>query len=68
MAYTALYHAAVNALIQGDPMRPTRARLAVSRLLRSYRRQGKRREAVLFAGHAANIGWPLRKRPNGRYR
>ena len=65
LPYTALYHAANNALIHGTT---APARAAVSRLLRSYRRQGKRREAVLFADHAANIGWPLRKRANGRWR
>ena len=65
MAYPSHYHAACNALIDG---REERARAALAYALRCYRRAGQRHEAREMLGHAAWVGFPVRLRPNGRYR
>lgn len=64
MVYPAYYHAAINALIQGDEA-PARRTLANS--IRAYRRIGNRDAARALFNHAAHIGWPIKLRPNGRY-
>ena len=64
--YPEIYHAACNGLVQ----RPHKAstRQSVARCIRFYRRAADRAMVEHCLSHFAFIGWPLRIRPNGRYR
>jgi hypothetical protein len=63
--YPAHYHTTINALIAGNT-KP--ARVALARSLRVFRAQGKPGHARELRSYTAWIGFPARKRPNGRYR
>lgn len=63
--YPKHYHAAVTAVIDGSI---DRARDKLARSLRLFRADGDRGRAIDLLHHAAWIGFPIRVRPNGRYR
>ena len=64
--YPAIYHRARAALIHANDAPGTRK--IVAEFLRYTRKHSGRLAAVSEAAAIAFIGWPVRKRSNGRYR
>ena len=65
MTYPRHHHQTCNALIAGNV---PRARAALARSLRAFRAAGEHDRARSILAHAAWISFPLRIRPDGRYR
>lgn len=63
MTYPQVYHNACNALVHDTPD----VRRAVARCLRHYRALRDSKMLAHCRYHFSFIGWPIRKRPNGRY-
>lgn len=65
MAYPEAYHKAMGMLIRRNEAPETR--LQVARTLRMYRNARNTEGLADFQNAASRIGWPIRKRPNGRF-
>lgn len=61
--YPPYYHAACSALIRDDDT----TRDILARAIRSYRRAGDKEGARKLYYHAFWVGFPSKKRPNGRW-
>ena len=61
-----LYHRTMHALIRQD-RNLALARKLTAALLRHYRQHCTSAHTRELIGRIAHIGWPIRKRPNGRY-